>query len=570
MSADATQLRPGHGTLEGADGGVPESAREPARRAEREGAALEARLELLVEGMQALLWSATPSLIVTRISPSVERILGHAPREVEGRSWLELLRPDARDAIPEQLRSFRDAAGSDRLGPLELPLLHRDGSVVWSELVVAPLRGVRGELAGYQGILRDVSGRKRSEAERMKLTEQLHQAMKMEAIGRLAGGIAHEFNNLLMGILGNLELVLGELPEDLPGVDALADAQLAAESAAALTRQLLGFSRRQMIRPEVVDLNGVVGGLQSMVTRLIGEDVRVEWSLEPDVGTVRIDPGQLEQVLVNLLINSRDALPRGGTIGVSTRRVRFDGSSERRPPAAGGDVYLLLRVVDDGVGMDDATRERVFEPFFTTKRQGRGTGLGLATTYGAVRQAGGFIEVESAPGRGAAFSVYLPPAPEAGPVADPLGAHGPARDGARTTVLLVEDDPTVRGVTHRVLERLGYAVLPAGSGEEALALASVADVRIDLLMTDVVMPIMSGVALADRVTALRPGLRVLYTSGQAADGIGGGAGADAEDGRDFLAKPFTPRVLAERLRELLPHGVRPGSDGGAPEAPGGT
>jgi len=528
-------------------------------RAERERAAAEARLGRLMEGVRGVLWSATPSLAITRVSPGVERLLGYAPRELEGRSWLELLRPEARGAPPDALRSLLDADGAERVGPCELPLLHRDGSVIWSEMTGLRLRGPRGESAGFQGILRDVTGRKRSEVERVELTEQLHQAMKMEAIGRLAGGIAHEFNNLLMGILGNLELVLGELPAEHPGIDALADAQLAAESAAALTRQLLGFSRRQMIQPEVVELNGVVGSLRSMVTRLIGEDVKVEWFLEPDVGTVRIDPGQLEQVLVNLLVNSRDALPHGGTIGVFTRRVRFGEPGAARPPAAEREEYLLLRVVDDGIGMDDSTRERVFEPFFTTKPLGRGTGLGLATTYGAVRQAGGFIEVESAPGRGASFSVYLPADDGASPIARP----SPPSVGERVTVLLVEDDRAVRGVTRRVLERLGYAVLPAGSGEEALALASATPSRIDLLMTDLVMPIMSGVALAERVTALRPGTRVLFTSGQAADGISRGDGAG--DGWAFLPKPFTPRVLAERLHALLRQGDPSGTTDGEPE-----
>jgi two-component system cell cycle sensor histidine kinase/response regulator CckA len=513
--------------------------------AERERAASEAQLRAIVEEIRDVLWQTTADLVFTYVSPSVEDLLGHPPSQIVGQSLFALLTDAGRTVVEDRLLQLDEEPGPSRLRRLELPMVHRLGHVVWAEVAAVALRGPDGRRVGYQGITRDISERRQAEQDRVELAAQRHQSMKMEAIGRLAGGIAHDFNNLLMGILGNLELVTGDLPGDHPAAAALADAQLAAESAAALTRQLLSFSRKQMIQPRLIEPNQAVEGLRTLVNRLIGEDVVVEWSLEPDAGKVRIDPGQLEQILVNLLVNARDALPQGGTVRVSTRHVTFAAAA--RPPGAERLRYLLLSVSDDGSGMDEATRARVFEPFFTTKPQGRGTGLGLATTYGAVRQAGGFIEVDSAPGHGATFRVYLPLDEESLPPDEPrpLDIRPPS---VPVTVLLVEDEDPVRGVTHRILERLGYTVVAASSGAQALELAAEPGVRIDVLMTDVVMPRMSGVELAERIAAQRPEMRVLFTSGHPAEVLA--RDVLARGGRAFLGKPFTPRALAERLHSL--------------------
>ncbi|MBN2197248.1 MAG: PAS domain S-box protein [Polyangiaceae bacterium] len=516
--------------------------------AERDRIESEACFRAMVDGMRDVVWRTTPDLVFTYVSPSVRHLIGYEPSEVAGRSLFAFLSPEGKETM-QRLREVEGMVDQGPFAPIELPVTHRHGQVVWVEVMAVPQRDDAGRITSFQGITRDISARKRTEAERIELTAELHQAMKMDAIGRLAGGIAHDFNNLLMGILGNIELVADDLPPDHPGAGPLADAQLAAESAAALTRQLLSFSRKQMIQPRVIDPNEVVDALRNMVARLIGEDVTVEWSLDPNVGHVRIDPGQLEQVLVNLLVNSRDAMPRGGIIRVLTERASYGDGDPRRPPAAERDEYVVLRVVDNGIGMDDSTRRRVFEPFFTTKPQGRGTGLGLATTYGAVRRAGGFIEVTSAPGRGATFSIHLPVEPNGGALPERTPPTVPPSPVAQTTVLLVEDEQVVRGVTRRILERLGYVVVTAASAEQALDLAGGGGIRFDILMADVALPGMTGVALAGRVAELQPGIRVLFTSGHPAEEVvRGGVG---EDGRSFIGKPFTPRALAERLRALL-------------------
>ena len=376
---------------------------------------------------------------------------------------------------------------------------------------------------------------------------QLTQAQKLEAVGRLAGGVAHDFNNLLTVIQGRVELVLDELPPDHP-VRGHADLiQRTGERAAALTHQLLAFSRRQILRPRVLDLNAVVAELEKMLGRVIGEDVEVELELGAELGRVKADASQIDQVLMNLALNARDAMPRGGRLTIRTVNVGLEAAAAERLGAPPGH-YVMLEVRDTGVGMDEATRLRMFEPFFTTKAPGKGTGLGLATVYGIIQQSGGHVEVDSAPGRGASFRIFLPRVTE--PVELEATTARPARVRAGTeTVLLLEDEAEVRAMVRAMLVGQGYRVLEAEQGVEALEIAERENGPIDLLVTDVVMPQQSGPELARRLVARRPQTRVLYISGYPDDALG--EHGVLHPGVAFLAKPFTAAELARKVREVL-------------------
>ena len=397
------------------------------------------------------------------------------------------------------------------------------------------------------GVTQDVTDQRRTE-------QQLIQSQRMEAIGNLAGGIAHDFNNLLTAIIGYLSFVQRRLPPDTPVREDLTEVERAARRAAALTSQLLSYARRQMVVPASVDLNATVSGLTPMVRRLVGEDVEVVTELAETDGSVRVDPGQLEQVLLNLVANARDAMPSGGALRLRTRHVALTSAAARGIPEARPGQYIALEVEDSGVGMSPEIQARIFEPFFTTKPPGAGTGLGLAMCYGIVRQADGLILVESEPGRGTRFSVLLPR--EGAESSESAPAVLPAAIPGRETVLLVEDDPTVRSVTSRILRELGYTVLEAGSAAEARSVAAAAAARIDILLTDVVMPGGSGRELADAMTQTHPGLPVVFMSGYTADvilrqGI-------VHDKVTLLSKPFTADALADTLRKALDHPARPG------------
>ncbi|HSE28947.1 MAG TPA: ATP-binding protein [Gemmatimonadales bacterium] len=396
--------------------------------------------------------------------------------------------------------------------------------------------------AAYEELQRQIAVRERIEA-------QLLQSQKMEGIGRLAGGIAHDFNNLLTAILGYTALIrMGLRPGDAVADD-VAEVEKAARRAADLTRQLLAFARKQVVTPRVVSLNELVGNLQRLLDRLIGPHVMLETELAPDLWAVRADAGQLEQVVTNLVVNARDALPRGGTIRLVTRNVtlRADtGAAYTDLPA--GD-YVRLDVADTGEGMDEATLARVFEPFFTTKEKGKGTGLGLATAYGIVRQAGGSISVSSRPGEGSTFTVLLPQVDEPPGRVEPTPTAVPSAGGEGTeTVLVVDDEALVRDIAVRALRARGYRVLVAGDGLEARGVADAAE-ALALLVADVQMPGLDGRELAATLRATRPGLRVLFISGRAE----AGAAVDAVPpaGTDFLPKPFTPSQLALAVRALL-------------------
>ena len=385
-----------------------------------------------------------------------------------------------------------------------------------------------------------------SKARARSLEAQLAQSQRLEAVGRLAGGVAHDFNNILTAIGGYTDLLLADMaPTDARRQD-VEEILRAAQRAAALTQQLLAFSRRQVMQPKVLDLNALVADIEKMLRRLIGEDILFATVLHPRTGNVRADPGQLEQVIVNLAVNARDAMPEGGRLTIETRSVELDESYRTEHPTVSPGPYVMLAVSDTGIGMDEETRTRIFEPFFTTKVRGKGTGLGLATVYGIVQQSGGHIWVYSEPGRGTTMRVYLP---RVDAPADKLERPGdaPPQDLRGTeTILLVEDEASVRAVTGQLLARNGYTVVEAADGPSALAL----DIpKLDLLLTDVVMPGMSGRELANQLTARRPGLRVLYMSGYTDDAVV--RHGMLEPGLSYLEKPFRPDALLRKVRETL-------------------
>ena len=420
-------------------------------------------------------------------------------------------------------------------------LRRKDGTEMDCLISATVRSGQGGETVGYRGVIRDVS-------ERKSLEEQLRLSQKLEAVGQLAGGVAHDFNNLLTGITGYAQLVLGKIDaESLQATD-LRKVLLMSNRAASLTRQLLAFSRRQTLEPRVFALSTLIEDSSKVLTRLIGENIEVELSLAPDAGNVCADPGQIEQILFNLAINARDAMPEGGKLTLETTEVKLDEEYCDRHIAVAPGRYLMLAVTDTGCGMDAETQGQIFEPFFTTKEQGEGTGLGLAVVYGIVKQHGGNIWVYSEPGRGTTLKVYLPrvegEAEEIGfeedPVAAPTGSE---------TILVVEDEEEVRVITQRSLEEQGYRVHTAATPGEAEALYSKHGKKIDLLLTDVVLPEMDGPSLFARISEQAGSLKVLYMSGYA-----GGAilrNKLVEPGASFIQKPFTHAELARKVREAL-------------------
>jgi len=394
----------------------------------------------------------------------------------------------------------------------------------------------------------DITQRKRAEQEKAELESRLLQAQKMEAIGRLAGGVAHDFNNMLCAIMANSELALNASVEGREVRPFLNEISAASEQAATLTRQLLAFSRKQVIAPKVIDLGDLLLGLRSMLTRLIGEDVNLRIAVADSAWPVLVDPGQVEQIVLNLAINARDAMPDGGEVTIEVSNAPMPDASSRAPGGLAPGNYVELTVSDTGCGMDPETLTNIFEPFFTTKAMDKGTGLGLATVLGVVQQHGGGIDVTSEPGKGSSFQVYLP---RARAHVEPVESRNPPKPvGGRETVLVVEDDVLVRDVAASILKSLGYDVLVCSSGADALALAGRHEHSIDLLLTDVVMPGMNGRDLAIALTKQRASLRVLYTSGYDRE-ILDHHGVLEEGGLQLLAKPYSVQSLAARVRAVL-------------------
>ncbi|HET7583829.1 MAG TPA: ATP-binding protein [Gemmatimonadaceae bacterium] len=501
----------------------------------------------LVDGLDAIVWEADAEpLRFTFVSEAAERILGYPAAQwlEDPATWANMLHPDDRD---RSVAFCVEATHEGRDHEFTYRAIAADGRVVWLHDVVRVVRDHDGRPARLRGVMLDITARKEAEAALKDREAQLRQVQKLEAVGKLAGGIAHDFNNLLTVIRSYSELLLQDLPDGDPKRGDVTEIRGAAERAAQLTRQLLAFSRRQVLQPVVLDLNALVADMKRLLARLIRENVHIDAAPMSTPAHVLADPVQLQQVLIHLAMNASEAMPNGGTLTIATELVTFD---EQQAGAVGplrAGPHVVLRVSDTGHGMDAETQTHIFEPFFTTKRRGQGTGLSLSMVLGIVEQSGGVVRFESEPDQGTTFRIYLPLIEEG---VTPGSAPTRASEvGGTETVLLAEDEAAVRAITSRTLSALGYTVLTARDGADALALSRRHGGAIDLLLTDVVMPVMGGAELASHLTAERPGLQVIYMSGYADDELVRRAMSDPAIA--FLAKPFDGRVLARKVRDVL-------------------
>ncbi len=485
--------------------------------------------------------------LVTGWDGQAQALFGWSRDEMIGRSLADtVIPPQHREGHRNGMARFLTTGEHAILGRrVEMPALHRDGREFPVELAVSYIRA--GDRHIFSAFVRDITGRKVSERALQETGAQLRQAQKMEAVGQLAGGVAHDFNNLLTSIIGHSELMLDELASGDRLRPDLVEIHRAANRAARLTSQLLAFSRKQVIEPRVLDLNAAVEGVAVMLRRLIGEHIEIVTEFEPQLWGVLADPGQLEQVIVNLAVNARDAMLEGGRLRIETSNVVLDEAFLRDHPGSVAGPHVLLAVHDEGVGMDPETQAHIFEPFFTTKDKSKGTGLGLATVYGIVKQSRGYVGVESARGQGTSMRVYLPKAAETGDAPPVVVEERPAEGTG--TILLVEDEEALRRLTRRILARAGYFVIDARDAEEAIRRSQEHQEPIDLLLTDVVMAGGSGPRLAETLRPLRPKMRVLFMSGYSdEDIIQQGV---LQQGVDYLQKPFTIGTLTRKVREVM-------------------
>jgi PAS domain S-box-containing protein len=501
--------------------------------------ASEARYRRLFESAQdGILILDGKSGLITDVNPFLVNLLDYPREEFIGRTLWDI---GPFRHVEASKAAFQELKDKEYIRYENLPLETRTGRRVNVEFV-SNVYGENGKSV-IQCNIRDITARKRAE----QVGEQLRQSQKMEAVGQLAGGVAHDFSNLLGVMIGYCELLELQLVPDDSKRRMVEQVHKAGALAAVLTRQLLAFSRRQILRPLVLDLNGLVTEMETMLRRLIGENVEITTSLPPDLGRIKADPIQIEQILMNLAVNARDAMPDGGSFTIETINVEVDDSHARPHAEVKPGSYVMLAISDTGVGMDSETQAHIFEPFFTTKELGKGTGLGLSTVYGIVKQSAGYIYVHSEQGRGTTFKLYLPRVDaevQMRKAEKALSIHGRGE-----TILLVEDNEPLREMAREMLKGLGYAVLDSGHPAEAIRTAERHEGPIPLLITDVVMPGVNGRVLAETLTAVRPEMKVLYTSGYTDDAcIERGA---LEAGCPLLEKPYTRDALAKRVRELL-------------------
>ena len=510
------------------------SKRKQSEKALRES---EERYRDLVENAHDIIYTHDLDGNYTSINKAGETITGYTVEEALRLNVDQTVAPEYLPKVREMLR--RKVAG-ERVTAYEIEIVAKDGRRIILE-VNTKMVYQDGVAVGVQGIARDVT-------ERKQLEDQLRQSQKMEAIGQLAGGVAHDFNNLLTAINGYSSLALQRVDENHSLRGYLEEIKKAGERAANLTRQLLAFGRKQILQPLPMNLNDVVTDMNKMLRRLIGEDVALTAKLDPSLNRIQADPGQIEQVLVNLVVNARDAMPQGGNLMIETGGVELDQEYASKHVGVVPGKYVVLAVSDTGTGMSEETRERIFDPFFTTKEKGKGTGLGLSTVYGIVKQSGGNIWVYSEEGHGTTFKVYLPQLKNTSQQAEAPAAEAAIPNGSET-ILLLEDEDVVRGLARQILEHAGYNVVAASRGEEALRFCNEKSQQVDLLLTDVVMPETSGKEIADRLSQMRPGLRVLFMSGYTDEAIVHHGVLDSNV--EFIQKPFTPAALAKKVREVL-------------------
>jgi len=476
----------------------------------------------------------------TLANRAVAEIYGTTPEALVGKTDADF--NANREEVENFLRDDREVMTTlqKKFIPEELVSNAKTGETRWFHTVKVPLVSPDGKARQVLGVATDIT-------QHRNLESQLRQSQKMEAIGKLAGGVAHDFNNLLTSILGYSDLVLEQLGQDNPLREDVTEIKKAGERAAALTRQLLAFSRKQILKPVVVDINAVVANIEKMLRRLIGENIDLKTTLDPSLGSVKADPGQIEQVILNLAVNARDAMSNGGRLTIETANVLLDENYTHDHVGSRAGRHVMLAVSDSGHGMDAETRAHIFEPFFTTKELGKGTGLGLSTVYGIVKQSDGYISVYSEQGKGTSFKVYLPRVDEVAARPAPKEALAPSRSSE--TILLVEDEDGVRALARRVLETNGYTVLEACDGETAVQIAGAQSGAIHLMLTDALMPGITGPELARRVCASRPGMKVIFMSGYTDEAVvrhGLVAG-----GTDFIQKPFEFEALARKVRAVL-------------------
>ena len=515
------------------------------KRSEEEVRQANETLRAVIETSPLAIYTLDLEGVVRTWNSSAQKMFGFTQDEAVG-SALPVIFPDEVSAFRERLTDL--LGGESQVGAEERRRC-KDGHTIDVSFWTAPLRDAGGAVTGVVEVVAD-------DTERKRLEEQFRQAQKMEAVGRLAGGVAHDFNNLLTVITGYCQMLLDRFHPGESTRDDMVQVLKAADRATTLTRQLLAFSRKQIVQPKVVELDALVGDMQQMLKRLLGVNIDLAITSDAGLGKVRVDPGQLEQVIVNLVVNARDAMPSGGHLGINLRNVQVDDSDMRDMPVRRGS-YVVLEVTDCGIGMDEATLSHLFEPFFTTKEKGRGTGLGLSTSYGIVKQNHGEIVVRSEVGAGSVFSIYLPRIDEPPPPETSPSINVPATKGAET-ILVAEDEDGVRHIVTQMLREQGYTVLPANGGAEAIHIATTHTGPVQLLVSDVMMPRMSGPELAQRLRGLRPEMRVLFVSGYTDSEIV--REGELEPGTDFLQKPFTREQLATKVREVLRPGHVAGED----------
>ena len=524
------------------DGGVVCVSRDLTERikAQQAQAEVESKYQMIVEQVAAISYIAELGLggRWRYVSPQIEAILGYTQEEwlSDSRNWVRFVHPEDVQAVKEA----EDACLTGRAFQAEYRLTRKDGRVIWVSDSAVVAQATDGQPV-MEGIIVDITERKQFEW-------QQQQSRRMEAVGRLAGGIAHDFNNLLTIIKGYTELAAQRKSIPVQVRTDIEHIEDASERAAGLVRQLLAFSRKQVLQPKNLDLNAVVLGLEKLLRRLIGEDIEMKTVVSAGLGTIKADPAQVEQVLMNLVVNARDAMPSGGRIIVETANVDLDKAYASEHVTVKPGSYVMLAVSDTGTGISAETAAHIFEPFFTTKGGTKGTGLGLATVYGIVKQSGGYIWVYSEPGKGATFKVYFPRVDEQAE-ASTRGSKATSTKRGSETLLLVEDDDAVRELTEEVLSSQGYKVITASGPKQAEEIAAARGKEIDLVVTDVIMPTLSGRELVKRLMAMNPKLRVLYMSGYTDNVIA--QGGVLEEGLAFLQKPFTPRTLTQKVREVL-------------------